>query len=61
MKILKEIRRMYEKLPENEVEIFTKIFGSIDSLQYSTNHKRKQIIYNLLSWRTSSLIYSSTI
>jgi cobyric acid synthase len=52
MKILKEIKLMYQLLPDNEKEIFKSMFGSIHEVNLH-NHKNKQIIYNLLLWRTT--------
>lgn len=51
MKILKEIRLMYKLLPNFEQLIFTDLFGPIENINLH-NHQNKQIIYNILLWRT---------
>jgi len=51
MKILKEIKLMYKLLPEKEKQIFTNIFGPNNQLNL-LDHQTKQIVYNLLLWRT---------
>ncbi len=53
MKILKEIRLMYQLLSDDEKEIFTSMFGSIHEINLH-EHKNKQIIYNILLWRTEA-------
>ncbi len=52
MKILKEIRLMYKLLPNFEQLIFTDLFGPIENINLH-NHQNKQIIYNILLWRTA--------
>ena len=52
MKLLKEIKNMFEKLPVKEQVIFITIFGEPKVLNMKS-HQEKQIIYNLLLWRTS--------
>ena len=51
MKIIKKIKSMYQLLPSWEQEIFTDIFGSIHNINLH-DHQDKQIIYNILLWRT---------
>jgi len=51
MKILKEIKSMYQLLPKNEQECFIKVFSKLEELN-KFNHTKKQIIYNILLWRT---------
>lgn len=46
MKLVKEIKNMYQLLPKIEQEIFDKIFTNP-----SPSHKEKEIIYNILLWR----------
>jgi len=49
MKLVKEIRNMYQLLPKLEQEIFNEIFQNYSIL----SHKQKEIIYNILLWRTT--------
>jgi len=51
MKLINEIINLYQLLPENEQEIYIDIFGAIDDINLNS-HKIKQIIYNILLWRT---------
>lgn len=48
MKLIKEINTMRLLLPQNERDIFDKIYNSIAV----KSHKQKEIFYNLLLWRT---------
>ena len=50
MKLVKEIRNMYQLLPKLEQEIFNEIFHRYDDI---LSHKQKEIIYNILLWRTT--------
>ena len=52
MKILREIKNMFENIPEKEQDIFIYLFGNPLSEWTGKTHKQKQIIYNLLLWRT---------
>ena len=51
MKLVMEIKSMYELLPPVEQEIFISMFGAGGC--NTKKHKEKQIIYNLLLWRTA--------
>jgi len=52
MKLAKKIKEMFSQLPPKEKEIFKIMFGQIENIS-SHKHKKKQIIHNLLLWRTS--------
>lgn len=55
MKLVKEIKSMYGRLSIVEQEIFNKMFGVGFKGLNSKKHKEKEIIYNLLLWRTADL------
>lgn len=48
MKLVKEIKNMYDMLPPIEKEIFDNLTININNFK---THKQKEIIYNLLLWR----------
>ena len=52
MKILREIKNMFENLPQKEQDVFIYLFGNPLGEWTGKTHKQKQIIYNLLLWRT---------
>jgi len=51
MKLVKKIKEMFSQLPPQEKDIFKLMFGEIENIS-SHKHKQKQIIHNLLLWRT---------
>lgn len=52
MKLMKDIKLLFSKLPPQEQVIFENVYGSIQNIKLK-KHQQKQNIYNLLLWRSS--------